>query len=106
MQRLASAMISFTVLPLIFMTALAYAGPLDHCQEYIKYGIPGEQGDLLCRKGYALAHNPDHKTPDWVAEHLTKEKASATMARKNYFQPDPDLPPGKRAELTDYKNSG
>jgi len=91
---------------LMFLTALAYAEPLDKCQEYLKYGIPSAEGDLLCRKGYALVHNPDRKTPDWVAEHLTPENASARMDRKNYFQPDPDLPPGRRAELADYKNSG
>jgi endonuclease G len=88
------------------LTALAYAGPLDNCSEYTKMGTPSERGTLLCRKGYALAHNPKNKTPDWVAEHLTKEKASAHMGRKNYFAPDPDLPKGERAELTDYKDSG
>jgi len=82
------------------------AGPFDQCQEYIRYGTPSDQGDLLCRTGYALAHNPEHKTPDWVAERLTREKAAATRARSNDFRPDPDLTPGRRAELSDYKNSG
>ncbi|HET8580247.1 MAG TPA: DNA/RNA non-specific endonuclease [Nitrospiraceae bacterium] len=100
------ARVTIWCLQLMLVTALASAAPLDHCQEYLKYGIPGAEGDLLCRKGYVLAHNPDRKTPDWVAEHLTIEKVSATMDRKNYFQPDPELPPGKRAELADYKNSG
>lgn len=90
----------------ILLAGLSYAGPLDNCTEYTKMGIPSEQGTLLCRKGYALAYNSDYKTPDWVAEHLTKEKASAHMGRKNYFAPDPDLSEGGRAELVDYKRSG
>ena len=102
----ALARIITTFLAVLVLSTFAYAGPLDNCQEYTKYGIPGEKGELLCRKGYALAHNPDRKTPDWVAEHLTTDKASAQLERKNYFQSDPDLPPGKRAELSDYKNSG
>ncbi len=82
------------------------AGPLDACQEHIKYGAPSLSGDLLCRLGYALSHNPERKTADWVAYHLTKEKVNGTIPRSNDFRPDPDLEPGKRAELSDYKRSG
>jgi len=98
----------FTVLLVLltFLTTLAYAGPLDNCREYTTMGIPAERGTLLCRKGYALAHNAKYKTPEWVAEHLTKEKASAYLPRKDYFTADPDLPFGERAELSDYKGSG
>lgn len=89
-----------------FFITLSYAAPLDNCKEYVKYGIPSEKGGLICHKGYALSHNPQRKTPDWVAEHLTDEKAGAKMQRMGSFKPDPDLLPGKRAELKDYKNSG
>lgn len=99
-------LISAFALPFLFSSLVALAGPFDSCQEYVKYGIPGEKGDLLCRTGYALAHNPDHKTPDWVAEYLTSEKAKAVLARSNNFQADPDLESDHRAELSDYKNSG
>lgn len=91
---------------MLLLSSLGYAGPLDNCAEYTKMGVPSDQGTLLCRRGYALAYNAENKTPDWVAEHLTKEKASANMGRKNYFAPDPDLPAGGRAELVDYKRSG
>ena len=104
MKALTGTVTSFVLAT--FLTTLAYAGPLDNCPEYTKMGIPAERGTLLCRKGYALAHNPDNKTPDWVAEHLTKEKASAYLPRKDYFKADPDLNPGERAELSDYKGSG
>jgi endonuclease G len=70
-------------------------------------GVPGQSGDLLCRVGYLLAHSPENKTPIWVAEHLTADKAaSAEVSRYNKFQPDPDLEKGKRAELSDYAKSG
>jgi len=51
------------------------AGPLEDCSEYTKYGVPGQEGDLLCRKGYLLSHNKENKTPYSVIEHLTDEKA-------------------------------
>lgn len=79
---------------------------LEGCSEYAKYGIPGESGALLCRSGYLLAHSPGRKVPIWVAEHLTREKASAYLERTNNFQPDPDIKVGERAELSDYKGSG
>jgi endonuclease G, mitochondrial len=94
------------ILSLLFSSFIAVAGPFDGCPEYVKYGAPSEVGNLLCRTGYAIDHNPQHKTPDWVAEHLTREKASAVLARSNNFKPDPDIEAGDRAELVDYKNSG
>lgn len=93
-------------LALLIANSLAFAGPLEDCQEYTKYGVPGRDGDILCRKGYLLAHSPDRKTPLWVIEHLTGEKAAGSIPRTDNFQPDPDLPKGKRAELSDYKKSG
>jgi endonuclease G len=89
----------------LFFHAVAFADPFDACPEYVRYGIPSDKGDLLCRKGYALAHNPQRKTPDWVAERLTREKANTSRPRSDDFRPDPDLEPGHRADLADYKNS-
>jgi endonuclease G len=94
----------------IFLVVLASSShadaSLEGCDDYAKYGIPGSKGTLLCRKGYLLAHDPDRKTPVWVAEYLTRDKASASLARTNNFRPDPDLDKGERAELSDYKGSG
>ena len=91
---------------LVGAVGVGYAGPFDSCQEYVRLGVPGKEGTPLCRKGYALAHNPETKTPNWVAEHLTKDKANAARARSNDFQPDPDLEEDERAELSDYAKSG
>ena len=83
-----------------------FAGPLEDCAEYTKTGIPGQNGELLCRTGYLLAYSQDNKTPFWVIEHLTADKArSNVVQRYNNFKADPDLKRGKRAELSDYKNS-
>lgn len=85
---------------------VAYAGPIEDCKEYLKLGVPGNSGEILCRKGYLLAHDSVRKTPVWVIEHLTTEKASGSLPRKDAFKADPNLPKGQRAELSDYKNSG
>ncbi len=98
----------FLALVLIFSSfSFALAGRIEDCAEYSQLGVPGQQGEMLCRKGYLLAHSADKKTPIWVIEHLTAERASAKkVGRYGKFQPDPDLAQGKRAELSDYKNSG
>jgi endonuclease G len=90
----------------LFVFSGAYAGPLEDCKEFTLYGVPGTQGDLLCRKGYLLAHDPERKTPIWVIEHLTVERTDGPHVRTDNFKADPDLAPGKRAELSDYSKSG
>jgi endonuclease G len=93
------------LLSVLLFASPAYAAPFDNCEEYIKYGVPGDTGDPLCRKGFALVHNSERKTAVWVAEHLTREKVAGRLPRSNNFVPDPDLAPGKRAEVSDYKDS-
>lgn len=94
----------FFVISILFVPPVL-AGPLEDCQELTTYGIPGNTGDILCHKSFLLAHDSERKTPIWVIEHLTKEKAMGTLARKDAFKPDPDLANGRRAELNDYKGS-
>lgn len=91
--------------PLCLFTLPGHAG-FEDCQEFVAYGVPGTSGDQLCRLGYAVAHDPDKKTPIWVSERLTRERAMAQATRKDMFAPDPDLVTGHRAELRDYKGSG
>lgn len=90
----------------LFSVGSVLAGPIEDCQEYAVYGVPGTSGDLLCRKGFLLSHDADRKTPVWVAEHMTRERLSVKLTRSDNFQPDTDLPKGRRAELSDYKGSG
>jgi len=83
------------------------ADSLDACSEHLVYGAPSMSPVLLCRLGYALSHNSTHKVPDWVAYHLVKDRIiSGNVPRSDDFRPDPDLEPGDRAELKDYKGSG
>ena len=98
--------ILYAIIIFIFSLNVAFAGSIAGCEEYAKLGIPGKNGELLCRKGYLLAHDSANKTPIWVIEHLTAEKAKGTLPRYNKFQADPDLEEGERAELSDYKGSG
>jgi endonuclease G len=90
----------------VLSSSVVFAGSIQGCKEYSKLGVPGNDGELLCKKGFLLSHSAERKTPIWVIEHLTEEKASGTLPRYNKFQPDPDLEEGDRAELSDYKGSG
>jgi endonuclease G len=77
-------------------------------------GAPAYRGDapehqILCRLGYVLAHNPEHRVPDWVLELLTPDRFSGPGDRDeegNPFAADPDLDPSERSELPDYTGSG
>jgi endonuclease G len=100
------SILSSAILSVALLLQCAYAGPIEDCPEYSKYGVPGTSGDILCRKRYLLAHDPNRKTPIWVIEHLTVDKINGSLPRKDKFKADPDLPKGSRAELSDYKKSG
>jgi endonuclease G len=90
-----------------FLNATALgAGSIEGCTHYAKLGLPAEKGELLCRKGFLLSHDSNFKTPLWVIEHLTEEKARGSLPRYNKFQADPDLKKGERAEHSDYRKSG
>ncbi len=82
------------------------ADDLAGCEEHVKYGAPSQNPVLLCRLGYVLSHDSNYKVPEWVAYHLTREKMTGTHPRSDDFRADPDLNPGERAELKDYKGSG
>ena len=96
---------------LIFTGSISCSPPkaIEDCAEYAKFGIPGQDGDILCHEGELLAHSPKKKTPIWVIQRLTKEKMQKKhdIKRKDFeFKPDPQLKKGKRAELGDYQGSG
>jgi len=102
MKKIIPALLVF----LVFVFNTTYAESLEGCEEHIKFGAPSLEPVLLCRLGYALSHDADHKVPDWVAYHLTRDKILGIYPRSNNFRPDPDLPRGERAELKDYRRSG
>jgi len=78
----------------------------ERCKEFLEYGLPATQGALLCRTGFALAHDEARKAPIWVAQRMTPQRLVNRVSRRDRFLPDPELPKGQRAELDDYRNSG
>jgi endonuclease G len=89
------------------------------CQtRYAVTGLPKMKSDgsadgpfALCRKGYALAFNPNTRVPDWVIERLPLDWLSGEAQRKDNFHADTDVDTamkdeGKGPQTTDYKKSG
>lgn len=61
---------------------------------------------FVFREGYVLQHSSEGRIPVWVCEGVRQAQLTGDQPRKNEFAPDPTLPPGVRAELSDYKGSG
>lgn len=60
----------------------------------------------MTRTAYVACHDSEKKISLWTSYHLTPADLENPVPRKDNFAPDPDLQPGKRAELADYRNSG
>src|SRR5207247_1380708 len=59
------------------------------------------------RKGFVLLHDDTRKVPLWCAYKMIPAWLSDRPRLDNSaFKPDPDLPRGSRAELSDYRNAG
>jgi endonuclease G len=77
--------------------------------EHNPFGLPktGRPASwtLIVRQGYTLAHNNIDLIADWVSFRLTRDHVLGKEQRPgtSAFQPDPLLPPPRRAELADYK---
>lgn len=63
---------------------------------------------IVARGGYALRHSAVDLIPLWVCEGLERAQVDGPLGRPETdpFAPDPELPAGQRAELTDYRGSG
>lgn len=62
----------------------------------------------LCYTVFGVMHSGLTRTPLWSAEHLTADNVESAqqLSRENSFHPEPRLPAGQRAELSDYARSG
>ncbi|GAD09144.1 DNA/RNA endonuclease G [Gluconobacter frateurii NBRC 103465] len=94
---------------LTFMLTPAFADPI--CTEVSPGGqLPTQSnaGPVLCNQFYAAQQSLEYKEPLWSAEHLTEEgiEQAEKLQGRASFHADLRLPPGQRAELTDYKRSG
>lgn len=61
---------------------------------------------ILVKEYYVISHDSVRKVPEWVGYRLTQEDLQGDADRTDDFRPDPELPPGQRAELADYAGSG
>lgn len=69
--------------------------------------FPGDMSVLaLCSDNFAVVYSQVSKTPLVVVERLTSKRLrdAKNEARTNIFFPDPRIPNGGRAELSDYRN--
>jgi endonuclease G, mitochondrial len=80
----------------------------NNCQDEFRAGQPttAVASRLLCRNEYISVYDPARKVPLVVAEHLSSAELVQNVKRSDNFQPDPELPSGERAELSDYRASG
>lgn len=87
-----------------------------NCPEHYPVGAPlvvnGEKEKIerrsffLCREGYAVQFDPQKKTPLWTAEYLSASLLRGGKEdRTDDFRPDPEVPNGAQATLSDYKGS-
>lgn len=60
----------------------------------------------VVREGYVLEHSPRDKIALWVCEHVAPDELVGDADRRDRFRADPELSPGERAELSDYRRSG
>ncbi|MBU3725285.1 MAG: DNA/RNA non-specific endonuclease [Burkholderiaceae bacterium] len=104
MRRAVAGLLLCALLP---VGGLAWSqAAAEKCREFLEYGLPSDRGALLCRSGFALAHDEEKKAPAWVVQRMTPERLINRVKRNDRFVPDPDLPKGARAELEDYRGSG
>jgi endonuclease G, mitochondrial len=93
------------------LAAQTQAGPrkqAPQARDIFKFGQPACDGQVMDKDYFILCYNEDLKIPLWVGERLTKSDVTCEkpLERGSWFKPDPELPKGKRAELSDYKNNG
>ena len=55
----------------------AHSEGLIGCEHHVRYGAPSQEPTLLCRLGYALSHDANHKVADWVAYQLIEDTLCA-----------------------------
>lgn len=90
----------------LLLPTAALASALGDCSAQIKYGAPSNGGQMLCRLAYVESYNTAHKTPDWVAYHLTRAQIHGNFLRTGNFRPDPEVAAGNSASIADFQHSG
>jgi endonuclease G len=74
--------------------------------EHLRWGYPGGDCTVLVNDHLITCHDKAKRVAEWVTYHLIAENLAGDAERSDDFRPDPELPEGERAELSDYVNSG
>jgi len=112
MTRTVRNILAFTIgLVIGGYAAYSYANPIDDvCPQHVIWGAPQikqEGGNqYLCRSAYAINYNYQTKVAHFAVEHVRKEALTKTVARKDDFREDPEVPAQYRSTLNDYKGAG
>lgn len=99
-------------LALSFFAVLVLANPIDDkCPQHAPYGapvskVPANEGQYLCRVGYAAHYNYRTKVSEYVVERITKQNLVGNQKRGDDFREDPEVPAQFRSTLKDYQGSG
>lgn len=92
----------------LFSFTIALANGIDErCPQHVIFGAPvtrlaPNEGQYLCRMGYAVHYNYRTMTPEYVVERVNIAMATGSHRRRDDFRPDPEVPPQFRATLQDY----
>jgi endonuclease G len=80
------------------------------CAHVAPHGLPQielSNSQVICRPGYVLQHDNQARIPAWVSYTLSREQVlTCGSPRPDRFEPDPQLRPAHRAEVSDYRRSG
>lgn len=92
---------------LLLTAAIIFANPIDDkAPTFVYHGAPVSKivkdNQYLVKKYYAIHYRYDTKTPEYVVEHLTKEKIEGPAKRRDDFRVDPEVPEKYSAQLSDY----
>lgn len=72
-----------------------------------RFGLPDSGAETRFYRNHALSYDQTHRTPRWVAEHLSAQRLLGHADRKHCrFRPDPGVPELFTARNEDYLRSG
>lgn len=99
----------FSLLIMLIYCAPAHTTTTTSCVHAAPYGVPHiplVNSQIICRQGLVLQHDHVARIPVWVSYTLNRNQTLACAARLDRFEPDPQLLPHQRAEVSDYRRSG
>lgn len=101
----------YLILLITVFVSTVLANPIDDkCPNHVVWGAPKLHQEAntqyLCRLSYAVSYNYETKVAHYVVERVTPDKLIKSVARKDDFREDPEVPAQFRATLKDYAGAG